>query len=81
MIHQILVFDDLGFNLIDRTYDQNTLDPFLVSAFLSAVLPRMEEFGLDLNSIAAELTEKKGTYLEIEKFSKGYIAVIAEEDS
>ncbi|RMG28184.1 MAG: hypothetical protein D6732_19235 [Methanobacteriota archaeon] len=79
MIHQILVIDDVGFNLIDRTYGQNTLDPFLVSGFLSAVLPRMEEFGFDLNSLAAELTEKEGTYLEISRFSKGYVVVIAED--
>ncbi len=79
MIHQILVIDDVGFNLIDRTYGKNTLDPFLVSGFLSAVLPRMEEFGFDLNSLAAELTEKEGTYLEISRFSKGYVVLIAED--
>lgn len=79
MIHQILVINDIGYSLIDRTYGKNTLDPFLVSGFLSAVLPRMEEFGFDLNSLAAELTEKEGTYLEISRFPKGYVVVIAEE--
>ncbi len=65
MIHQVLVISPEGLCLVDRTYDENSIDPFLVSGFLAAVLPRMEEFGFTLDSMMGELHSDKNSHLSV----------------
>jgi len=55
-------------------------DPHLISGFLSAVIPRMKEFGYTLDQLHAEMSDDGKGYMEI-NLENGWISVgFASED-
>jgi len=80
MLQQILVISSNGLCLVDRQYAKLRIDPQLLAGFLSAVIPKMKEFGYDLTSIHSELLGNDQTYLEV-YYENGFLcAGIAERD-
>lgn len=69
MLQQVLVISSTGVCLVDRQYAKLKIDPQLLAGFLSAVVPKMAEFGYDLNSIHNEIIGDNNTYLEV--FNEG----------
>jgi hypothetical protein len=79
MLQQVLVISSTGMCLVDRQYATLKVDPQLLAGFLSAVVPKMEEFGYDLNSIHREIIGDINTYLEVINEGNFLCAGIAEK--
>ena len=80
MLQQVLVISSNGLCLVDRQYEKLAVDPQLLAGFLSAVVPRMEEFGYTLNSLHSELIGGDDTFLEIFYENNFLCAGISEKD-
>lgn len=78
MLQQIFVISPLGPCVVDRCYEEFKMDPNLMSGFLAAVVPRMDQMGFTLDNIHAEMIgEDAETYLEIRVVEDWICAAIA----
>lgn len=81
MIKQILAITSYGLCAIDRSYDETSIDPQLISAFIAAVVPHMDEMGFNMESITAQLVNDTNTQVEINSKEDWIISMIIDRST
>ena len=64
MLQQVLVISPYGMCPLYRNYKDCATDPHLISAFVGAVIPHMQELGFTQEKIEHEMIEDENSYME-----------------